>query len=42
MDGKKIAMVICYKYLGCVMDELLDLKDMVQDKVVAGKKVLGA
>ena len=42
VDGKKIPMVSCYKYLGSVMDELSDLKDMVQDKVVVGKKVLGA
>ena len=34
-------MVTCYKYLGCVVDELLDLKEMVQGKVVAGKKALG-
>ena len=41
VDGKEIPMVSCYKYLGCVVDEHLDLKKMVQDTVVAGKKVLG-
>ena len=37
-------MVSCYKYLGCVVDpdEHLDFKEMVLDKVVAGKKALGA
>ena len=42
IDGEEIPMVSCYKYLGCVVDERLDLKEMVQDKVVAGKKALGA
>ena len=35
-------MVSCYKYLGCVVDEFLDLNEMVQDKVVGGKEALGA
>ena len=42
IDGEEILMVSCYKYLQCVVDEHLDLKEMVQDKVVAGKKALGA
>ena len=42
IDGEEIPMVSCYKYLGCVVDEHLDLKEIVQDKVVAGKKALGA
>ena len=31
-----------YKYLGCVIDEHLELNDMVQEKAMAGKKALGA
>ena len=42
VDGEEIPMVSCYKSLGCVVDEHLDLKEMVQDTVVAGKKALGA
>ena len=34
--------VYVYVYSVCVVDEHLDLKEMVQDKVVAGKKALGA
>ena len=36
IDGEEISM------MGCVVDEHLDLEEMVQDKVVAGKKTLGA
>ena len=42
IDGEEIPMMSCYIYLGCVVDEHLDLKEMVQDEVVAGKKALGA
>ena len=42
IDGEEIPMVSCYKYLGCVVDEHLGFREMVQDKVVAGKKALGA
>ena len=42
IDGEEIPIASCYKYLGCVVDEHLGLKEMVQDKVVAGKKALGA
>ena len=31
-----------YKYLGCTVDEHLDLDDMIEDKGVDGKKALGA
>ena len=31
-----------YKYLGCTVNEHLDLDDMVKDKGVDGKKALGA
>ena len=30
------------QYLGCVIDEPLELNDMVEEMVVAGKKALGA
>ena len=31
-----------YKYLGCVIDEHLELNDMVEEKAMAGTKALGA
>ena len=34
LDGETIPMVYSYKYLGCVVDEFLELKEMVEDKVV--------
>ena len=35
-------MVYSYKYLGCVVDEFLELKEMVEDKAKAGRRALGA
>ena len=42
IDNDEIPMVSQYKYWGCVIDEHLELNDMVDEKAVAGKKVLGA
>ena len=42
LDGETISMVSSYKYLGCVVDEFLELKDMVEDKAEAGRRALGA
>ena len=42
IDNIEIPMVNQYKYLGCVIDEHLELNDMVEERVVAGKKALGA
>ena len=42
VNGKEIPMVSSYKYLGCVLDEHLEFKDMVHDKVMSGKKSVGA
>ena len=30
------------RYLGCVMDEHLELKEMVEEKAAVGRKTLGA
>ena len=40
--GEDLPFVSNYKYLGCTVDEHLDLDDMVKDKGVDGKKALGA
>ena len=37
-----IPVVSPYKYVGCVIDEHLELNDMVEEKAMAGKKALGA
>ena len=42
LDGETIPMVSSYKYLGCVVDEFLKLKEMVEDKAEAGRRALGA
>ena len=42
VDGEVIPMVSSYKYLGCVVDEHLELKEMVEEKAAAGRKALGA
>ena len=42
VDGETILMVSCYKYLGCIIDEHLDLKEMVVDRAEAGRRALGA
>ena len=42
VDGEVIPMVSSYKYLGCVVDEHLELKEMVEEKAGAGRRALGA
>ena len=42
IDNVEIPLVSQYKYLGCVIDEHLELNDMVEEKAMAGKKALGA
>ena len=41
VDGKEIPMVSSYKYLGCVLDEHLELKDMVHNRVMQGRRLWG-
>ena len=38
VDGETIPMVSYYKYLGCIFDEHLDLKEMVVDRAEAGRR----
>ena len=42
IDNVEIPVVSQYKYLGCVIDEHLELNDMVEEKAMAGNKALGA
>ena len=42
VDGEVIPMVSSYKYLGCVVDEHLELKEMVEEKAAAGRRALSA
>ena len=42
VDGDAIPMVSSYKYLGCVIDEHLELKEMVKEKAAAGRRALSA
>ena len=42
IDNNEIPMVSQYRYLGCVIDEHLEMNDMVEEKAVAGKRALGA
>ena len=42
VDGETIPMVSCYKYLGCIIDEHLDLNEIVVDRAEAGRRALGA
>ena len=39
IDNEEIPMVEQYRYLGCVVDEHLELKNMVEERAVAGKKL---
>ena len=41
VDEETIPMVSYYKYLGCSIDEHLDLKEMVEDRAEAGRRALG-
>ena len=42
VNGDVIPMVSTYKYLGCVIDEHLELKEMVEEKAAAGRRALSA
>ena len=42
IDNEGIPMVDQYRYLGCVVDEHLELKSMVEERAWAGKRALGA
>ena len=42
IDNEEIPKVEQYRYLGCVVDEHLELKNMVEERAVASKKALGA
>ena len=42
VEGEEIAMVSSYKYLGCMVDEYLELTEMVGDKAESGRRALGA
>ena len=42
VNGDVIPMVSSYKYLGCVIDEHLELKEMVEEKAAAGRRTLSA
>ena len=42
VDGEVIPIVSNYKYLGCAVDEHLELKEMVEEKAVAGRRALSA
>ena len=41
IDGEEVPVVSSYKYLGCIVDEFLEMKEMIEDKAMAGKKALG-
>ena len=42
MEGEEISMVLSYKYLGCMVDEYLELTEMVGDKAKSVRRALGA
>ena len=31
IDGKEVPVMSCYKYLGCIVDEFLEMKEMIED-----------
>lgn len=41
-DGEAIPIVCSHKYLGCMVDEYLELTEVVRDKVETGRTALGA
>ena len=41
INGEEFPVVSSYKYLGCIVDEFLEMKEMIEDKAMAGKKALG-
>ena len=42
IKGEIIPVVTKYKYLGCVIDEFLDLNSMVDDRAEAGRRTMGS
>ena len=42
VDGEVIPMVFSYKYLGCVVDEHLELKEMVEEEAAVERRALNA
>ena len=42
VDGAVIPMMFSYKYLGWAVDEHLELKGMVEEKAVVGRRALSA
>ena len=40
--GEVIPVVTEYKYLGCVVDEFMDLNGMMDDRDEAGRRALGS
>ena len=42
VGSEEISMVEHYKYLGCVLNETLDMKGLVVDRVKSGDRALGA
>ena len=42
VEGEAIPMVLSYKYLGCVVDEYLELTEIVGDKAESERRALGA
>ena len=38
IDGEEVPVVSSYKYLGCIVDEFLEMREMIEDKAMAGKK----
>ena len=42
VNGEVIPMVSSYNYLGCVVDEHLELKEMVEEKAAVGRRALSA
>ena len=42
IGGEVIPVVTEYKYLGCVVDEFMDLNAMVDDRAEAGRRALGS
>ena len=41
-DREVIPIVSSHKYRGCIVDEHLELKEMVEEKAAAGRRALGA
>ena len=42
IDGEEVPVVSSCKYLGCIVDEFLEMREMIEDKAMPGKKAIGA